>query len=49
VVLTWSLIFVGAVITPIGDFLAWAGVAAWLTGVGLQLTMIVRARRPGTS
>jgi hypothetical protein len=49
VVLTWSLIFVGAVITPIGDFLAWAGVAAWLTGVGLQLTIIVRARRPGTS
>jgi hypothetical protein len=49
VVLTWSLIFVGAVITPIGDFLAWAGVAAWLTGVGLQLTMIGRARRPSTS
>jgi hypothetical protein len=49
VVLTWSLIFVGAVITPIGDFLAWAGVAAWLTGVALQITMIVRARRPRIS
>ncbi len=46
VVLAWSLIFVGAVITPIGDSLAWAGVAAWVTGVGLQLTLIVRARGP---
>jgi len=49
VAVAWLPILVGAVITPIGDFLAWAGVAAWVTGLALQLAGIMRARRPRTA
>jgi hypothetical protein len=44
IAIAWLLILVGAAITPIGDFLAWAGVAAWVTGLALQVSAIVRAR-----
>jgi hypothetical protein len=44
IAIAWLLILVGAVITPIGDFFAWAGVAAWVTGLAIQLSAIVRAR-----
>jgi hypothetical protein len=49
VAVAWLPILVGAVITPIGDFLAWAGVAAWVTGLALQLAGITRARRQRTA
>ena len=49
VAVAWLPILVGAVITPIGDFLAWAGVAAWVTGLALQLAGIMRARRQRTA
>lgn len=49
VAVAWLPILVGAVITPIGDFLAWAGVTAWVTGLALQLAGIMRARGQRTA
>lgn len=45
VAISWLLILAGAAITPAGDFLAWAGVAAWVAGLALQVAGIMRARR----
>lgn len=44
---SWLLVIGGVALATVGGALSWVGLAAWLTGLGLQVVGIARTRARG--